>query len=351
MTSNTNDTGHGIAPKQTLANQGTIPINDFDLPTSCYLSETSLKLLKQQEQASQALASVCPEINEKEENIDAIRQCSEKYYYPKILKHYQDRYNVIIEPQTIAGVYTETITPATGIPPENQHLVLINLHGGGFKYGARWAGQFESIPIAALANIKVISIDYRLAPEHTFPAASEDVAAVYAALLNDYQPENMGIYGTSAGGLLTAQSIAWFLEQNIPLPAAIGMFCAGAYSWSTGDSSYMTQAIYGSVPSGSLDNPYFKGSSQANNPLIYPGCSEATLKHFVPSLLISATRDYALSSVVHTHTQLNRLAIPAELYIWEGLGHGFHVLNPDLPQSREACNVIVKFFKQYLGKQ
>ena len=79
-------------------------------------------------------------------------------------------------------MYTEFITRAEGIPEDNKNRVLINLHGGGFKYGSRWGGQVESIPIAALGKIKVVSVDYRMAPEHTFPAASEDVAGIIEGL-------------------------------------------------------------------------------------------------------------------------------------------------------------------------
>jgi len=62
---------------------------------------------------------------------------------------------------------------------------------------------------------------YRQAPEFAFPAATEDIAAVYRELLKTYRPEDIGIFGCSAGGSLTAQSMAWFLKENLPLPGAI----------------------------------------------------------------------------------------------------------------------------------
>jgi epsilon-lactone hydrolase len=95
---------------------------------------------------------------------------------------------------------------------------LINLHEGGFVFGGRWGGQIESIPIAAVGKFKVMSVDYRMAPEHRFPAASGDVAAVYRELLNTYQPKNIGIYGCSACGLLTAQAVAWLQKEGLPPP-------------------------------------------------------------------------------------------------------------------------------------
>src|SRR3546814_12008018 len=83
------------------------------------------------------------------------------------------------------------------------------------------------MPIAAIGRIKVISVDYRQGPDFTFPAASEDVAAVYRELIMQYDPRNIGIYGCSAGGLLTAQSGAWLIDKKLPLPGARALLCEG----------------------------------------------------------------------------------------------------------------------------
>jgi acetyl esterase/lipase len=98
--------------------------------------------------------------------------------------------------------------------------------------------------MAGIGHVKVISIDYRQAPEHKFPAASEDVAKVYQELLKTFKAENIGIYGCSAGGFLTAQSVAWFQAHNLPAPGAIGIFCAGALSWTApSDSASVWQSL------------------------------------------------------------------------------------------------------------
>jgi hypothetical protein len=82
--------------------------------------------------------------------------------------------------------------------------------------------------------------------------------------------------------------------------------------------------------------------------LAFPGQSDETLEQFPPSLFITASRDIAFSSVVNTHARLVAYGIDAELHVWEGLGHAFFY-NPDLPQSREAYDVIAKFFDRHLG--
>lgn len=88
---------------------------------------------------------------------------------------------------------------------------------------------------------------------------------------------------------------------------------------------------------------------RSNDPLAFPVRSLSVMKHFPPSLLVAATRDPALSSVVQTHAVLVSQGVDAELHIWEGLGHGFF-FDLDLPQSREVYAVTVKFFDEHLGK-
>ncbi len=108
----------------------------------------------------------------------------------------------------VGGVHAFVYTPKSGIAEPNRNRVLIDLHGGGFRECWPGCAELESMPIAALARIKVVSVDYRQGPKYRHPAASEDVAAVYRELLKTYRPENVGIYGCSAGGMLTGMSVS-----------------------------------------------------------------------------------------------------------------------------------------------
>jgi len=267
---------------------------------------------------------------------------------------------VDIKPEMIGGVQTDVIQPTGGIAEKNKSRVLINLHGGGFTVGARLGGQMESIPIAAIGAIKIITVDYREGPEYRFPAASEDVAAVYKELLKSYAAKNIGIYGCSAGGILAAESIAWLLAHQLPLPGAIGMFGAGAMVDNWGDSNYVNSGLMGwrmpNIRPGSSKQtfPYFSVNDlDLKSPLVSPVYSPSTLAKFPPSLLISGTRDASLSPVVYTHAQLVKTGVTAELHVWEGTPHCFFaqpVVNPNEPESREAWDVIVKFFDLNLGQ-
>lgn len=260
-------------------------------------------------------------------------------------------YAVKTHRETIGGVGADVVEPADGIAAQNRDRVLINLHGGAFLWGAHSGALVEAIPIASLGHIKVVSVDYRQGPEHVFPAASEDVEAVYRALLRQYKPANIGIYGCSAGGILTGEAVARLIDRKLPLPGAIGTFCGSLVNMA-GDSAYVAPLLNGQpIPDHPLrlnDLPYFKGANE-NDPLVFPGVSPALLAHFPPTLLITGTRDMAMSSVIQSHTLLSRAGVEAELHVWDGMWHSFFS-DPELPESREAYQVIVTFFDRHLGR-
>jgi monoterpene epsilon-lactone hydrolase len=277
--------------------------------------------------------------------------------YKPALTRVNALYPVESSPNAMGGVYTDVITPRSGVDARNRNRILINLHGGGFLMGARIMGALESIPVASLGRIKVVTVDYREGPEYKFPAASEDVVIVYQELLKRYRAKNIGIYGCSAGGVLTTEVIAWIEREKLPLPGAIGVLCASAAGWSGGDSGALAMPLIGiSTPPESIapphpevsNTPYFS-DADFNDPLVMPIRSNAVLAKFPPTLIVTSTRDIALSSAVYTHARLIELGVDAELHVWEGLRHGFFTADPDLPETKEVWRVIVNFFDKHLG--
>jgi monoterpene epsilon-lactone hydrolase len=261
------------------------------------------------------------------------------------------------EDTSIGGVHAFVYTPKSGIAAENRDRVLVNLHGGGFSGCWPACAELESMPIAARGRIQVVSLDYRQGPEHSHPTASEDVAAAYRELLKTYRPENIGLYGCSAGGMLAGMSVAWFQRHGLPRPGAVGLLCAGAASAGGsgfgGDASFTTMPLGEGrvVPRASADTPvrmdYFAGTD-VNDPLVAPASSAEVLAKFPPTLIVSGTRAFELSNAVYTHAQLVKLGVDADLHVWEGMFHGFFY-NPDVPESRECYDVIVRFFATRLG--
>ena len=282
---------------------------------------------------------------------------------PLLLAGFIDRQKVLYavnkEDTSVAGVHAYVYTPKGGIAPKNAARVLINLHGGGFQGCWPACAELESIPIAALSGIKVVSLDYREGPKYQFPAASEDVSIAYKELLKTYKPENIGIYGCSAGGMLTGMSVAWFQQHNLPKPGAIGIFCAGlnVSVGFGGDANYISspagegrlmgpppKAPAGEKARGAM--PYL-ANADLNDPLVSPATSMDVVAKFPPTLIITGTRGFEMSAAVYAHSRLVKAGVESDLHVWEGMFHGFFY-NPDVPESRDCYDVIVKFFDHHL---
>lgn len=337
----------GVARAQPAAGtSGTLSIPAFTMPLSNYMSpEARRNFQGVLEETAQA-----PKYNGSIASIEAGRAYFRKFSEADVVRD-ERLYPVNIQNQTIGGVPTVVVTPKQDVAEAQQHRVLISLHGGAFQWNRGPGSLTYAIPVASVGRIKVISVDYRQGFEHVFPAASEDVAAVYRELLKSYPAKNIGIYGCSAGGILTGEAVAWFIHDKLPVPGAIGMFC-GAVVPIGGDSSHLAPLLVGAAPASSSKKPpemsYFKGT-KATDPLVWPGNSPSLLAKFPPTLLITGTRDFTMSSELESEQLLTSAGVDVELHVWDGMWHSFFS-NPDMPESKEAYAVMVKFFDKHLSK-
>jgi epsilon-lactone hydrolase len=258
-------------------------------------------------------------------------------------------YPVNVEETTMGGVRTDVITPLE-MPASHQQQVLVNLHGGGFNSDS--GSLIEGIPISNLAKIKVVSVYYRLAPENPFPAAVDDVVAVYKELLKTYKPANMGIYGTSAGAILTAQVAVRLRQLGLPLPAALGVFSGLAdfskfgESWQLYTLSGFPGVLHPHDPNKTPDDPYV-GKTDRKDPVLSP--IYADLKGMPPTLLITSTRDMLMSDTAIFQRALLGAGVDAQLVVFEALPHAFWY-NFNLPETKECLQLMAKFFDEKVGR-
>jgi monoterpene epsilon-lactone hydrolase len=250
---------------------------------------------------------------------------------------------------TIAGVPVRVVTPLN-MASDKRNRVLINLHGGGFNSDS--GSLTESIPIADLTGTKVIALLYRLAPEHPFPAALDDAVAVYKELLKTYEPRNIGVYGTSAGAILTAEMTAKLKKSKLPLPAATGIFSGMGDFSQIGDSNalFALNGFAGHLDPpkpGTHDTDDYTGATDLRDPVLSP--LYADLSGFPSTLFITSGRDLLLSGTTILHRAYLRAGVHAELVVFEALPHAFWN-NPELPESKEAYQLMAAFFDQHLGR-
>jgi monoterpene epsilon-lactone hydrolase len=258
-------------------------------------------------------------------------------------------YPVNVEETTTAGVRTDIITPLA-MPEADRSRVLINLHGGGFNSDS--GSLIEGIPIANLAKIKVVSVYYRLAPENPFPAAVDDVVAVYKELLKTYKPKSIGIFGTSAGAILTAEVAVKLKQLGLPLPAALGIF-SGLADFSRPSDSRQLFALNGFAgaispmdPSHLPDEDYIQKTDR-KDPVLSP--LFADLHGMPPTLLVTSTRDLLLSDTAIFHRALLGAGGDAQLIVFEALPHAFWY-HFQLPETKEALALMAKFFDERVAR-
>ncbi len=342
--------GDALAQATPPAADGTRQVPTFPLPISPFLSPEA--------QASVRNGVIHGDPTAKLDNtavraqLGAIRRGADQWAYAEIAE-LRKRYPVELHNETWNGVPVVRVQPRSAPADPTQQRLLIELHGGAFVFGrADSLGLLEAIPVAAMTGMTVVAVEYRQGPEHRFPAASEDVASVYRAALEQMPARHIGLFGCSAGGVLTGESLAWFAKEKLPMPGAAGLFCAGGDARYGGDSRYVMAALNdallphadGSLPI--MEDLYY-GDVDFRDPLVSPIFSEPLLAQFPPTLFITATRAAELSNVAYMHGRLVDLGRESDLHVWEGLGHAFH-LDAKLPESQQAYRVMARFFARHL---
>ena len=254
-------------------------------------------------------------------------------------------YHVQIERSQIDGIPVDWVSSGQSQPQK----ALLCLHGGAFMWGRGAGALLEAVPVAAVSNIPVAAIEYALAPENMFPAAVDDVLTVYRALLSQHNASSIGIYGCSAGGMLTAQVVARMIAEGVPVPGAIVMLCGTGLEFD-GDSTRVAAAL--SARDDNVDDirlgalPHF-ADANLDDPSLFPGEFPEILGRFPPSLLVTGSRDFAASSVSTMHRRLVAAGANASLFDFDGMWHAFHMATT-LPEACEVFTLMSNFFGKHL---
>lgn len=225
--------------------------------------------------------------------------------------------------------------------------VILYLHGGAYVTGSIRSHRKMLGWIARSARCRALIIDYRLAPENTFPAALDDSMCAYKWLLSQgYKPGNIVIAGDSAGGGLAVSMVVKLRDTGFPLPAAVIALSPWTDLAMTGDSLEANRRKDPLLHLAWLKAcaGMYQGQAETGDPLISP--LYADLKGLPPMLIHAGSKEILLDDSVRLVDRARQEGVEVELEIWEGLYHVFQLLCPLTPESRDSVHKLAGYFNK-----
>lgn len=203
---------------------------------------------------------------------------------------------------------------------ESDKRVVLMLHGGGWIQGGGELTAVMTVLEAATLGLRVRGVDYRMAPDHPYPAPLDDCLSAYRALLAETDPELIAITGTSAGANLAAATVLRARDEGLPRPAAVALWSPSVDLTRDGDTWHTLDGLDPIIGQhmGTLMDYYARGQDPLD-PYLSPVFGD--LSGFPPTLLGSGTRDGLLSDTVRFHRALRRAGVDAGLHVHEAMTH------------------------------
>lgn len=240
-----------------------------------------------------------------------------------------------VEPKLRADAVSH---PLGGVPaflatphPERRiedRRVIFDIHGGALIQSGGEAAVRRNAKFTALrTGRRAYSLDYRMPPDHPYPAALDDCMAAYRALLAIHPAEDIVICGVSAGGNLAAATLLRARDEGLPMPAAALLLTPEVDLTESGDTFHTLLGLDFLRPLMEVNQLYADGADLAD-PYLSPLFGDVS--GFPPTLLQSGTRDIFLSNTVRMHRKLRTAGVRAELHVWEAMPHaGFGGFTPE----------------------
>ncbi|MDW4498370.1 alpha/beta hydrolase fold domain-containing protein [Sulfitobacter sp. D35] len=250
----------------------------------------------------------------------------------------------------VAGVTVYRLTPPE-IAPEYRERLFVHVHGGAFVKNSGLAATSEGLLIAHFLKMRVVSIDYRMPPDHPAPATIEDVVAVWQALVSDHSSDSMALGGTSAGANLTLAATLPLKERGIALPGALMVGTPAADLSEVNDTKFLNEGVDRMLVSwsgyGAGGVELCVGDMDIKDPRVSPIFGDFT--GFPPAYLITGTRDMLLSDTALVHRKLRRAGVIADLHFYEGLSHADYLTACPAPEVAEHHAELDRFLKEHLN--
>jgi len=258
------------------------------------------------------------------------------------------RPDVAVRADMIAGVPVEWVEPKA-LSQDARAPICVYLHGGGFIVGSLNSHRDMATHLAYMAQVRMLMVDYRLAPEHPFPAAHEDTMAVYRALLErGVAHSQLLLGGDSAGGnlaLATAQSIR---DAGLPLPSGLVLFSPWLDLTHGGDSIAANQGTDAMLHRQLLVDALamYAPTALASDPKISPLLGN--LKDLPATLTVVSLSEILRDDALRLHQQLQAAGCDSTCLHWKHTPHAFPVMARLLPEARDALRQTAGFMTRVL---
>jgi epsilon-lactone hydrolase len=258
--------------------------------------------------------------------------------------------NVAVREDHIGGATVYWVDPPKVAPGHEGHL-FVHVHGGAWLFNGGFGSTVEAALIAGKTGIPVVSIDYRRAPEYPFPAAMDDVVAVWRELLKSHDPRRMALGGTSAGANLALAAMLKLKTLGLPLPGALMLGTPPIDMNKTGDSRFLNDGVdHGLAWDGDAEEAvkiYANGADYAD-PYLSP--IHGDVRGFPPTYLVTGTRDLLLSDTALMHAKLRKAGVAADLHVYEGFAHADYINFHGTPESDLHFAELDAFLTEHLTK-
>jgi len=238
----------------------------------------------------------------------------------------------------------------TDVPNARSDRAILYLHGGGYVIGSINTHRGTVSRLSEACGARGLSVDYRLAPEHPFPAAVDDSTAAYRWLVDTgIEPSRIVVAGDSAGGGLTVATLLALREQGVPLPAAGICISPWIDLEGLGESMTTKAEVDPMVQKDGLLKmaEAYLGSTNARNPLASP--IHADLSGLPPLLIQVGTAETLLDDANRLAENAKAAGVDAEIERWEDMIHVWHAFAPLLPEATDAINRIGEYVKKHIG--
>lgn len=228
----------------------------------------------------------------------------------------------------VDGVHVYELVPH-GLAADDRRLYL-DVHGGEFVYGAGECCRAMAVGTTQRVGARVWTVDYRMPPDHPYPAGLDDCLTVYRAALADHDPAEIVVGGASAGGNLVAAMVLRARDEGLPLPAGVVLMTPGTDLTASSDSLQTNLGLDPAITAAvSPAFGMYAGDHDLRDPYLSPVFADYGAG-FPPTILTTGTRDMLLSDTVRLHRAMRVAGVDADLHVTEAAGHvGFFGMAPE----------------------